>query len=289
MAEDTSLSALAVLRRLVSRQTSPYGVGLVRALVGLAALLQVRETVMGLKVLSRPGILRLPRADWPGLLPPAGVRIYVVLWLILAISFSLGWHTRIAGIGLCAILAYPLMLDHQIYQNHVYLLFLMCLLLTVANSGAAVSLDSRRRGVPPTIAAWPVDLIKVQVTLIYAFAALAKLNYDYLSGSVIDVRIASGMGLDGGEQPLAMVFAAVAGITVILELFLAVGFWLRRLRPYAVCLGVVFHFSIFLALGGPGLVVFGMTMIASYILFAEALPIESLARDGLAAKSSVPA
>lgn len=70
-----------------------------------------------------------------------------------------------------------------------------------------------------------------QLTILYAFAALAKLNPDYLSGQV--------MGRRFDLPTVALIGLAVAGLAT--EAFLAFGLWRWR---WTLAVGVVFHLTV---------------------------------------------
>ena len=65
-------------------------------------------------------------------LPSGGITLFLALWILAALAFALGWKSRVAGAALVMVTGYTLILDHQTYSNHLYLLFLTILLLTIA-------------------------------------------------------------------------------------------------------------------------------------------------------------
>ena len=70
--------------------------------------------------------------------------LLIGLWLVGGVMLMVGWHARIGGGMLTLALAASLLSDQQIYSNHLYLMLPVAALLTVADSGAAISLDARR-------------------------------------------------------------------------------------------------------------------------------------------------
>ncbi len=239
----------------------------IRALVGIPILVDI----------ARPDSLHMPYAPWQPELTPAIAWLLIAVWLAAAVAFTIGWHSRPAGAVLVAAMASVLVSDQQAYGNHLYLLTLLALLLTLADAGAALSLDARRRGERPSVPGWPVSLLRIQLTLVYGFSALTKLNEDFLSGAVLAGSLQTGPITFPAGLRTPAVLSVVAAVAIAVEALLALALWSTRLRPAAVGAGVVFHLSIVALIGGATgeLVVFSLEMWAVYLLFV-AVPERSL-------------
>lgn len=263
------MPALKALRSLVRREVESRPVGIVRAAVGAATLLKLAYAAPLLTALARPGAFRIPH--FPGLPMPSPEAMLGLLglWLAAAAAFSLGWRTRFSGAVLTAVLGVVLLLDRQLYASHLYLLFLLCLLLTLADSGAAFSLDARRTGGRPWIPAWPAVLMKLELTIVYGFSAVAKLNPAYLSGSMlVDVLREPGLLAVPDAWVTPGRLAPWAWASILLELVLAVGLWLPRWRRPVALLGIAFHTLVVLTLNpAVELIVFATESLAVYRLF----------------------
>ena len=116
-------------------------------------------------------------------------------------------------------------------------------------------------------------LLRVCVTVVYAFAALSKLNPSWLAGDGL-VRLAeSRPQLD----PLVDHFASsagivLAGLVVAVEGWLAFGLWCRRTRLASAAIGVAFHLlvasaSISTVTGLSHLVVLNFGLVVMYPAF----------------------
>ncbi len=77
-------------------------------------------------------------------------RWFAVCWMAASLLFVLGAFTRLSGSVLTLLVAYLLVWDQNLYSNHLYLLALWCLLLTIADSGAVLSLDSGSERADPS-------------------------------------------------------------------------------------------------------------------------------------------
>ncbi len=240
-----------------------------RILVGCAALLQIPGLRSQLASLLVPGTFRAPYAISPSM-GAAGIPVVICLLTVLAAAVIVGWHTRIALAGLAATMGFVLAVDQQLYRNDLYLLALECCLLGLAGSGAALSLDARRRGGQDYVERWPVLLLKIQLSVIYASTAVAKINPYFLSGEVLQ----AALRFEEIPQKVAM---ALSVVSIASECFLAVALWFRVTRRTAMLLGFLLHSSFVLLLAwGPQLVAFELEMLGLYVLFPGVGPGECL-------------
>ena len=229
------------------------------------------------RLLSRllnPIIIQLPYFEWVPRLPVRAVPLFIGLWVIASTAFLLGWMTRVAGAMITCLSAYTLVLDQQLYSNHLYLFFLIVLLLTVADSGVALSLDSLRKPKRHTVTGWPALLLMLQVSLVYCFSALAKLTPGFLSGDVLSrtLKQQGWLAFPGSWRNPEML-TALALTAIVLELFIAFGLWYTRLRWLAAIGGVALHVFILATLDSSrlSLGVFALEMFALYPLFFRGL------------------
>src|SRR5688572_6287434 len=168
------------------------------------------------------------------LLPGGSVWAFILVWVLAAMAFVIGWKTRIAGAVLACVIGYSLLLDQQLYSNHLYLLFLIVMLLTIADSGAAISIDARQAE-RASMPGWPIWLLKAQVSIVYIFSAIAKLTPQYLSGEVLTESLKQTGFFTvpmAWRVPVAMKLLAI--VAIAMELFVGLGLWSRRLRVVAV-------------------------------------------------------
>jgi hypothetical protein len=148
--------------------------GAARIVFGVAAMLKgwnMREVfgpLVGPEPLHMPYWAVLPS---PG---PVLAFVLVLVWIAAAAVFTVGWRTRWAGSVLTLTVGVSFVLDQQTYSNHLYLLLITSLLLTVTDSGSAYALDSRRTGGRSTVEAWQPLVLRAQLTIVYGFAAYAR-------------------------------------------------------------------------------------------------------------------
>lgn len=227
-----------------------------RILIGINAAFAALEASRMLPRLLTPLVLKLPLFPWLPVLPSSALPLFLAVWLVAALAFALGWKTRLAGAVLTLVTGYTLVLDQQTYSNHLYLLFLVILLLTIADNGAA----------------WPILLLKIQVTIVYFFSAAAKITPQYLAGEILTRSLKHEGWLAVPESwRTPAVMSVVAMASIVAELFIAFGLWSPRLRHAAIFAGVGFHLLILSVLDSSrlSLGIFALEMFAVYLLFVD--------------------
>lgn len=260
--------------QLIAAQVPPRPVSVARIGIGLAVLLELPNSAATLMRLDDPGILRTPMLPWsPGVNDPMALAL-VGLWIVSATALLFGWRTRLAAVTLTFTLATVLLLDQQLFSNHLYLMMLVCGLLALAHSGGALSVDAARAGERRQISRWPIWLLQVQVSAVYGFAALAKVNPEFLSGSVVATtlrRVGPLAVPDSWRSLEPMLILAV--MAVCAEAFLAIALWSPRWRPAAFVVALGLHAGLTIWFSPTyQLVVFSLTLLPLLVLFLDAAP-----------------
>jgi hypothetical protein len=242
-----------------------------RVMVGLGALARGVEADRILGQVLAPGRLRLPYLPVPAI-PAWAVRPLVIAWGGAALLFALGLRPRLSGGVLIAIILYTLALDQQTYSNHLYLLaWIVSLLLFGLPASRSAAAVGQGLPAPALVPAWPVFLLKVQLSVVYFFSALAKVTPDFVSGGLLRRHFRhEGMLAMPAAWARVEVLAPVAIAAILLELFLAFAPWSPRLRKPAAWAAIGFHLVLpaliepFVAVQ---LMVFGVEMLALFWLF----------------------
>ena len=263
----------AFANRLVGTERSEAA-GVARAVVGVAAVMKALERASVLDRLTDPAVVRIPYvAGQPSIADLPSVLVLLV-WTGLAAAFAAGVATRWTGAALTAVLLAVLFSDQQLYSNHLYMLVWLVGLLTVADSGAAFSVDALRGQRRNEVAAWPVWLLRIQVSAVYLFAGVSKINATYLSGAVVALSLRENGLLAIPIQFRAFeVMAALSVLSIIAELGLAIGLWLPRWRRTAFVVGLLMHGAIAIWFDPTvPLIVFAVIALAPYVLFLDLEP-----------------
>lgn len=240
-----------------------------RVMIGLAGLVVAGESWVLLRGLSSPDTIRVP---WSGVtaLPVSSIAadawlVAVVLALVL---LTVGLGSRAAAAAASVLLGMSLVWDQQVFSNHLMLAVLLTAFLAFGRPGGAWSLDSRLQGRTWTTPLCVNLILLTQVTAVYLFAGLSKLNGSYLSGSALETWAAAWVAVPSSVASL------VAVTSVLTEIGLSAALWFPRTRVVAAVVGVLLHVSIVVVLDSPlVLTAFGLLTISTYPLFLTRPPL----------------
>lgn len=202
-----------------------------------------------------------------------------IVWAATAVALIVGYKSRWAARLLCCLIPYVLLCDTRLFNQHIYLMWLLSLLFSLSECEAAMSITSRSRRAPTEVPAWPAFLMMVQLSVVYGFAAITKWNVDFLSGLVVhETAMVNPMAKNLLSPELRDAFAfnvAVAAFGVVTESLLAFGLWVPALRPFLFTLGLVFHVGMLVLMPSDAfhiirLSVFGGLLLVLYPLFIPA-------------------
>lgn len=203
--------------------------------------------------------------EWVEPLSKTGLYVIHFLMIISAIGIALcsGILYRISAIVLFISFTYTELIDLTYYLNHYYFVSLVCFLLCIIPSPP--SIWDKNAVIP----AWVIFLFKFQISIVYIYAGLAKINYDWLFNAL----------------PLKIWLPAHYDLPVIGVLFTykitpyifswagmlydcTIPFWLmwKKSRPYAYIAVIVFHTIVGLLFQ---IGVFPLVMMASTLIFFD--------------------
>ena len=243
--------------RLTDVMVDPRPVAVARIGLGLATLVNSIEIFSVLTAVAGGKVTR-PVVDWVPAPTPGAVLCYLAVATVAGVAIVAGWRTRTAAVVTTVLNVGVLVWDEQTYSSHRVLATLLVFYLVFARSDQAWSVVTRGRVQP--VPWWPQLLMMAQLSVCYWFAAISKVNPFFLSGQGLR---------DWVWWPLPdWSFALIAVATVLTEIFLAIGLWLRRTRWLAAAVGLCLHVSIVLMLESPvPLVAFSLECVPLYALF----------------------
>ncbi|MEQ8277244.1 MAG: HTTM domain-containing protein [Deltaproteobacteria bacterium] len=176
-------------RRLGERWTAPVDIASIAALRILFGVMMCAGLVRFMAsgwieiVYVEPSFFfKYPGFEWVRVWGPTGLYLHHAVLAVLALCVALGLYYRFSIVAFGLGWTYVQLMDQTNYLNHYYLVFLLCGLLAVLPAHAAFSIDARRRPElrRSTVPRWMVSLLRFQVGVVYFYAALAKLNADWL-------------------------------------------------------------------------------------------------------------
>jgi hypothetical protein len=126
---------------------------------------------------------------WIRPLPGAGMYVYYALMAVPALLVMIGAHFRPALVVFTAMWALVYLGQTTSYNNHYYLMILLCVLLNATPANADLSLDAERGRVrrSSTCPRWCIGIFVAQVAIVYFYAALAKFDADWLAARPVEI------------------------------------------------------------------------------------------------------
>lgn len=236
---------------------SPRAIAFARTGLGVACVLFSVEMTALLLAIAH-GDMPFPMLPGTPAITETLALTYFCVSAVLGICIVIGFHTAFAAWVTIAMYVGLLLLDQQAYSHHGWLLSLMLAWLALAGPDRvhAVRHQSTARAAP-----WAQLLMMSQLSVCYLFAAVSKVNGDYLSGA----QFSSWLRWDLGHE----LNQAIALGSVLTELFLAIGFWIPRVRGAAVLAGLGLHGSIvvMMAAGTLPFLTFALMCVSLYPLY----------------------
>ncbi len=119
---------------------------------------------------------------WVKPLGEAGMYILFFIILLSSLLIALGFLYRIATVFFFLGFTYVELIDVTTYLNHYYFISLVAFILIWLPANRRCAIDSllypsiRRLTIP----AWCINILRFQMAVVYVFAGLAKINYDWL-------------------------------------------------------------------------------------------------------------
>lgn len=182
--------------------------------------------------------------DWVRPLPGAWMYAYYALMAMCGLLVMLGSFYRAGLAAFTALWSATYVMQTVSYNNHYYLLILLGLLLLPTPAHAWASLDARRNPALRSLTCprWCIAALAAQIALVYGFAAVAKLDADWLAGRPFEVWLPPkadwllGPLLVQPWMKWILVWGGLAFDALIVPLLL----W-QPTRALAIALAVAFH------------------------------------------------
>ncbi len=178
-------------------------------------------------------------------LPGKGMYFYFGLMALLALFVMLGFLYRFAMLGFTLLWTGIYLMQKVDYNNHYYLVLLLCLFMSSMPANAYFSVDAARK---PSIKKlwcyqWVIWLFIAQMAIVYFYAAASKFTGDWLSGRFMAYRF-SGLakhphyGFIYGSNIFQglLTYGGIAFDFLIVPALI----W-RKTRPYAFVVSCLFH------------------------------------------------
>jgi len=183
--------------------------------------------------------------EWLQPLPGDGMYYYFALMGFLGLLVMVGYKYRMSMAAFTILWAGVYFMQKTSYNNHYYLLVLVCLMMCFLPAHRYASVDVRLN--PKirslTMPAWCSYVMIIQVSIVYFFATLAKFYPDWLDGTftknLLDTTVTNPALHDIMTQKWFYLFIAYAGIAF--DLLVVPLMLFKRTRTVAFIASLIFH------------------------------------------------
>lgn len=120
--------------------------------------------------------------EWVESLGNPGMYILFGCAMLATLFMLFGFLYRIAATVFFLSFTYIELIDKTTYLNHYYFVSLMALLMIVLPANRYFSIDAKLfpKIYSRTVKVWSINVLKLQLGIVYFYAGVAKLNYDWL-------------------------------------------------------------------------------------------------------------
>ena len=183
--------------------------------------------------------------DWLQVFHGQTMYFYFIIMGILGLCVMFGFRYKWSMASFTILWFGAYLMQKEAYNNHYYLLFLICLVMCFLPANANFSLDSKQN---PTIKStrmpqWIVWIMIIQVTFVYLFSVVAKCYSGWLDGSFVNIMFSEKMqhpvfgSIFSNEYfQTFIIYSGIVFDLLIIPLLL----W-KKSRNLALILSIIFH------------------------------------------------
>lgn len=263
----------------LSKPVHPSSLGLFRVLFGLAMFVQTAYFIYINFVQHHviEPIIHFKYYFFQFIEPLPAPAMYTLMWIMLlaSILIMLGFLYRLGVLIFLVSFSYLWLIDKGFFNNHYYLISLICLLLLMVKGDAwgalKINIKNNKKSIY-NISNWQIFILKAQIFIVFFIAGINKLNpywlvhfqpMEYILQTKADVS-----GLDFLRSAAVAAFFSYGGLIIDLS----VGFllWYKRTRTIGIIALVGFNFLNFWLFWNIGEIgIFPLLLLATIVLFLE--------------------
>jgi len=183
--------------------------------------------------------------DWLQPLEGLGMYYIYVIMGALGLCVILGYFYRFAIISYTLLWTYCYLIHKASYNNHYYLMLLLCLIMCFLPAHKSHSLDVKSGRVLKEIAMpyWCKFILMFQITCVYFFGAIAKIYPDWMDGTYLKIKLGRKIatpiiGQFFKEEWFYMTFSYGGFLFDLLIIPLLI---YKRTRVFAFIISIFFH------------------------------------------------
>lgn len=178
-------------------------------------------------------------------LPGDGMYYYFALMGVFGLMVMFGYKYRLGMIGYALMWSAVYLMQKTSYNNHYYLLMILCWLMVFLPAHRSLSLDALWKPKLRSLSSprWVYLVVIFLIWIVFSYASIAKIYPDWLNGTAprIFMRGKSDYWLIGDFLQQRWVHIAIAYFGIIFDLIIIPLFLWKRTRVFGLVLAVFFH------------------------------------------------
>ena len=178
-------------------------------------------------------------------LPGNAMYFYFAIMGSLGLLVMIGFKYRWSMLGYTLMWAGVYFMQKSSYNNHYYLLFLLCIIMSILPANTNFSVDAKlnpqiKKNWMPR---WTVLIIIIQLWIVYTYASVAKMYPDWLNYSVPKNLMAARANYPviGEFLQHHWVHVCITWFGILFDLLIIPALLWKRTRLAAFCISIFFH------------------------------------------------
>lgn len=180
-------------------------------------------------------------------LPGTGMYYYYFVMGLLGIFIMIGFYYKWSIVLFTLLWSASYLMQKSAYNNHYYLLILICIFMLIVPAHAYLSYDTRKRNLPESYSMpqWVRLFIIAQLFIVYVYASLAKMYPDWLNFNVVEALMSykKGYPLIGEMLQTTTSIYVITYVGLLFDLLVVPLLLWKKTRMITFILSVVFHLS----------------------------------------------
>jgi len=241
---------------LLKGMVSSRPLGLFRVLFGLLLLFQFSKIAKRVPFFKDPDYLYFPfpELDWMPVFSYELMMGLLVVGFLATILFTIGLFYRYVAIIMALVYGYFFSLDAMYFNNHYYLIFLLCMLMCFTDADRSFAVSFSKKKTKARLPRWQYLILQLQIGIVFFYGGLSKCTADWFNGNVIK-------GITDSE--FVNLFLIYGG--TVFDMLIPVALFYKKTRPYAIILVILFNVSNHFLFND--IASFPLLVIASMLLF----------------------
>jgi len=184
--------------------------------------------------------------EWLNFVGIEWIYVFYGVWFFSALGIFLGFFYRTAIWSFFFVFTYLHLLDATNYINHYYAISIFAFFLACLPAQAACSIDARQKPFiqQAQIPYWQIAIFQGQVAIIYLFAAIAKMNPDWMLGAMplkIWLLQSQDFPVFGSLFKYHSIHVLMSWIGLLFDLTIVAWLSFAKTRKWAYLAVIIFH------------------------------------------------